>query len=51
MNDFELIGFPFAVLVGKGLKDGNVELIERKGLNKKIVSSGEIFETLKGILC
>lgn len=51
MNDFELIGFPFAVLVGKGLKDGNVELIERKELNKKIVSSGEIFETLKGILC
>ena len=30
MADFELIGFPYAVVVGKKLEDGLVEIISRK---------------------
>ncbi|MEA3314392.1 MAG: proline--tRNA ligase, partial [Campylobacterota bacterium] len=30
MGDFELIGFPYAIVVGKKLKDGMVELIKRE---------------------
>lgn len=29
--DFELLGVPFGVIVGKGLAEGNVEIRERKG--------------------
>jgi prolyl-tRNA synthetase len=42
MSDFELIGFPYAILVGKGLQEGNVELIARKTLEKELVSTGDI---------
>ena len=34
MKDFELIGFPYAVVVGKKLSDGKVEIIERDGLSR-----------------
>jgi len=34
MGDFELLGFPFAVVVGKKLEDGLVEIIHRKTLEK-----------------
>ena len=47
INDFELMGFPYAVVLGKGLENDEVELIERKGLNKSIVKSTELFEFLK----
>lgn len=35
MSDFELIGFPYAVVVGKRLKDGMVEIVNRKTLEKQ----------------
>ena len=44
MSDFELIGFPFAVLVGKGLANGEVEFITRRNLSKTIVKSDEILD-------
>lgn len=47
INDFELMGFPYAVVLGKGLENDEVELIERKSLNKSIVKSTELFEFLK----
>lgn len=47
INDFELMGFPYAVVLGKGLEKGEVELIERKNLNKNIVKSTELFEILR----
>lgn len=35
MSDFELIGFPYAVVVGKEFKEGKVELVSRKTLEKE----------------
>mgnify|MGYP002776192349 FL=1 len=34
MGDFELIGFPFAVVIGKRLEDAMVEIVNRKTLEK-----------------
>ena len=42
MKDFELIGFPYAVVVGKKLAEGNVELIERATLNREEVAVDEV---------
>ena len=50
IKDFELLGFPYALVIGKGLKDGQVELIERKSLEKKMVQKDEILSTLQEIL-
>ena len=50
MKDFELLGFPYALIIGKSLKDGFVELIERKTLEKTQIKKDEIKEVLKGIL-
>ncbi|WP_201353016.1 proline--tRNA ligase [Hydrogenimonas urashimensis] len=35
MKDFELIGFPYAIVVGKRLADGMVELVNRQSLEKR----------------
>lgn len=35
MNDFELMGFPYALVVGKGLEKDELEFIDRKTLEKK----------------
>lgn len=50
MADFELIGVPFGVVVGKGLQNSEVELIIRDGLEKVKVSSNEILGKLKEII-
>lgn len=34
MGDFELIGFPYAIVVGKKLEEGMVEIVDRKTLEK-----------------
>jgi prolyl-tRNA synthetase len=34
MKDFELIGFPYCVIVGKGLAEGKVEVVDRRTLEK-----------------
>ncbi|MCT7616165.1 proline--tRNA ligase [Aliarcobacter butzleri] len=34
MSDFELLGFPYAVVIGKKLEDGLVEIVDRKTLEK-----------------
>jgi len=34
IKDFELLGVPYAVVIGKKLADGEVELIHRRGLEK-----------------
>lgn len=47
MNDFELIGFPYALVVGKGLEKDELEFIDRKTLEKKIISSKEAFDFIK----
>ncbi len=42
IKDFELIGFPYGVIVGKGLKEGVVEVVERKSLKKERVPKEEV---------
>lgn len=37
MGDFELLGFPYAIIVGKKLESGLVELVDRKTLQKEEV--------------
>ncbi len=42
ISDFELIGFPFALIIGKKLQDGLVELIDRKTLKKEEININEV---------
>jgi len=39
IKDFELIGIPLAVVIGKNLTDGKAEIINRKGLVKEEVNA------------
>ena len=47
MNDFELIGFPYALLVGKEFVNGKVEFITRDGLSKETIDENEAFKKIK----
>lgn len=47
MNDFELMGFCYGVVVGKSLAQNEVELITRDGLNKELIQTSKILEILK----
>jgi prolyl-tRNA synthetase len=47
MSDFELIGFPYAVVIGKKLSEGLVELVCRKTGEKVDVAMDKIVEVLK----
>ena len=48
MKDFELIGFPFAIVVGKRLSEGVVEIVERATLEKQEVPMDEAVQRLLG---
>jgi prolyl-tRNA synthetase len=50
IKDFELIGFPYAVIIGKGLLDGTVELVERKTLEKTVISVDEVEAKIRELL-
>ncbi len=47
MNDFELIGFPYALLVGKEFANGKVEFITRDGLSKETIGVDDAFKKIK----
>ena len=47
MNDFELIGFPYALLVGKEFANGKVEFITRDGLSKETIDIDDAFRKIK----
>ena len=47
MNDFELIGFPYTLLVGKEFANGKVELITRDGLSKEAIEANDAFRKIK----
>ena len=49
MSDFELLGFPYAIIVGKGLKEGEVQLVNRQTLEKETIKKDDIFERIKGL--
>ncbi|WP_069636571.1 proline--tRNA ligase [Campylobacter pinnipediorum] len=51
MNDYELLGFPYAIIVGKSLADDEVELIQRDGLIKTKVKARQALDELKNRLC
>ncbi len=46
MGDFELIGFPYAVVIGKKLQEGLVEIVNRKTLEKVDVTLEEVTSKL-----
>jgi len=51
MADFELIGFPYAVIVGKNIGDGTVEIVNRRTLTKEPCSASHaIIELEKHLL-
>ena len=50
MSDFELIGFPYAVLVGKKLQEGSVEIVDRKTLEKTEVPLSEVSKHILALL-
>ena len=47
MGDIELLGFPYAIIVGKGLKEGEVQLVNRRTLEKESISCDEIFKKVQ----
>ena len=46
MKDAELIGFPYTVVVGKELVNGEVQIFERASKTKTAVKADEIFEKI-----
>ena len=50
MKDFELIGFPYAIIVGKEAAEGRVELVDRKTLEKTVMGVDEAIEKV-GLAC
>jgi prolyl-tRNA synthetase len=46
-NDADLIGVPFRVTVGKKIKEGQVELVSRAGLEKEDVALDQVVAALK----
>jgi prolyl-tRNA synthetase len=48
--DFELVGFPIGVIVGKKLKDGKVEIRDRKTGKKFEVDTNEVFEKVMELI-
>lgn len=47
MKDYELIGVPYVVVIGKNLADGVVEFIARDGMKKEEVSTENIIELMQ----
>lgn len=43
MKDAELIGFPYTIIIGKELVNGNVQIFDRKTKEKIAVSKEEVF--------
>ncbi len=50
ISDFELLGIPYAIIVGKKVKDGLVEIVNRKTLEKEEVSIDEVASKVRGYL-
>ena len=49
MADFELIGAKFALIVGKELQNGKIELIERANLSREVLDSRDFSALLEKI--
>ncbi len=50
MKDYELLGIPYAIIVGKKIADGVVELVNRKTLEKEEVAIEEIEKRVEELM-
>lgn len=50
MKDAELIGFPYTVVIGKELENGQVQIFERENTEITPVNADEIFEKIMQLL-
>lgn len=50
MGDFELLGFPYAIIIGKKLAEGFVEIVDRKTLEKVEVKVEDIVEKIFNLI-
>ncbi|EAJ0878832.1 proline--tRNA ligase [Campylobacter upsaliensis] len=50
MNDFELMGFNYALIIGKGLENNELELVKRKDLGKIKLKADIALTELKKVL-
>ncbi|MCD6432608.1 MAG: proline--tRNA ligase [Sulfurimonas sp.] len=50
MKDAELIGFPYTIIIGKELVNGNVQIFDRKTKEKISVDKNEIYEKIMELL-
>jgi len=51
MKDYELIGVPHCVVIGKKLADGLVEFVTREGMKKEEIAADEIIAAVEERLC
>ncbi len=50
MKDAELIGFPYTLVIGKELVNGNIQLFDRKSAQKSVIEAQKAFESVMEIL-
>ena len=50
MKDAELIGFPYTVVIGKELVNGNVQIFERATKEKTTINADEIYEKVMELI-
>jgi len=50
MKDAELIGFPYTVIVGKELANGNVQIYDRMSTQKTTLSKDEVFDKVMDLV-
>ena len=49
ISDFELIGFEYALIVGKGLAQNKLELIKREGLQRREIDLSEVDSIIENL--
>ncbi|MDR1912181.1 MAG: proline--tRNA ligase, partial [Helicobacteraceae bacterium] len=47
MNDFELLGFPYAIIVGKNAAENRIEIVDRKSGERELINADRIANWLK----
>ncbi len=50
MKDAELIGFPYTIIIGKELANGNVQIFDRATKEKTTVASSEIISKIMELI-
>lgn len=50
IKDYELLGIPYAIIIGKKLADGIVEIVDRKTLEKEEVKVDSVMEKILGYI-